>query len=136
MNLFARGAAGLNLSPMERAVLRFCEGLIVSALITALPVIAQLLASELNAGAVDWRQTGTLAVACVAFAFLMALSKWAKAHADQPLAAPLGDLAAQAANAVASAGGLSSEVKSELSPDGQPNTPDSGPLGNPIMPGS
>lgn len=132
MSIFSRAAAGLSLSPAARALLRLIDGLIVAALVTALPVIAQLLANRLDAGAVDWRQMATLALASLAFAFLMALAKYAKAQGDAPLA----DVATHVADSVAAVGGLSSEVKSELSPDGQPNTPDSGPLGNPIVPGS
>lgn len=127
LSIFRAAAAGANLSPAARAFLRFVDGLAVAAIVAALPVVAQLLAGQLDTGAVNWAQVGTIAVCGVAFAFLMALAKWARAHGDAPLA----DVVTQVADAVAGAGGLSNDVKQELSAAGLPNTPDPGPLGVP-----
>lgn len=125
MAIFQAAASGANLSPMARAVLRFVEGLVVAALVVVLPVLGQLLATQLNAGAINWTQVGTVALSGFVFALLMALSKWAKAHGDAPLA----DAAQALAGSVANAGGLSSDVVAELDAATLPDTPDAGPLG-------
>jgi hypothetical protein len=65
-NLFARAAQRQTLTPAERALLRLVEGLACTALVAALPILAQ-------------------ALAAAAVAVLLALVKYAKAFGDPPL---------------------------------------------------
>jgi hypothetical protein len=123
--LFAKAAAGASLSPAARAALKFVEGIGAAAFVSALPVVAQMLASQLNAGAVNWTATGQTALACVVMAFLLALAKYYKSHGDAPLAS----VAQQAADSFAKYAALPNDVVAELEASGLPNTADAGALG-------
>lgn len=84
-SLFAKAAQGLPLSPEARALLRLIEGFIVAGFVAALPVAASALSQQ----TIDWQMTGRLALSAFLVAVLMAVSKYFKAHADQPLALPI-----------------------------------------------
>jgi hypothetical protein len=79
--LFGRARAYAPLTPAERAVLRLLEGLACTALVAALPIVAQALAH----GAVNWPDVGRAALAAGAVAVLLALAKYARAHGDPAL---------------------------------------------------
>jgi hypothetical protein len=131
LSIFQLAKAGAPLSPIARAVLRFVDAVVASTLVVALPVISQLLASGLNAGAVDWRSMGTLALGCLGVALALSVAKWAKAHLDPTTAALVGSAATGAAGAIARATGLSNDVKDELDPSHLPDTPVGPALGSP-----
>jgi hypothetical protein len=80
-NLFARAAQRQTLTPAERALLRLVEGLAATALVAALPIVAQALSD----GAMDWGNVARTALAAAAVAVLLALVKYAKAFGDPPL---------------------------------------------------
>jgi hypothetical protein len=93
MNMFAKANAGMSLSPLQRAILRFVEGAIVATAVSMLPALSAALANQ----APDWASVGKTALATFAVVVLLAMSKWAKAHGD----APLGQLATDATVIVA-----------------------------------
>lgn len=80
-SLFARASAGLTLTPWERAVLRFLEGLAASALMAGVTAIAPYMAGQ----AIDWRKVLSVFVTAAFMAVLLALKKYAKAFGDAPL---------------------------------------------------
>ena len=82
-NLVQRAQRYEALTPSERAILKLAEGLICSAVVAALPVIAQ----ALGQGGVHWSDALHTALAAASVAALLALSKYAKAHGDPPPAA-------------------------------------------------
>lgn len=97
--VFQRAAMYHPLSPVERALLRLVEGLVCTALVAALPLVADALA----AGAVNWGQVGRAALAAGAVAVLLALSKYARAQGDPAL----GDALAQTGAVIAHDAGIS-----------------------------
>jgi hypothetical protein len=103
-NLFARAAQRESLTPAERALLRLAEGLAATALVAALPIVAQALSD----GALDWGSVARTALAASAVAVLLALVKYARAFGDPPL-----DGAGVAVSGVASEPG-----QSDLAGDG------------------
>ena len=80
-NLFARAAQRQTLTPAERALLRLAEGLTATALVAALPIVAQALSD----GTLDWGNVARTALAAAAVAVLLALGKYARAFGDPPL---------------------------------------------------
>jgi hypothetical protein len=79
-NVFARAAQRQMLTPAERALLRLVEGLAATALVAALPIVAQALSD----GALDWGNVMRTALAAGAVAVLLALVKYARAFGDPP----------------------------------------------------
>lgn len=107
-NLFVRAAQRQTLTPAERALLRLFEGLVATALVAALPIVAQALAE----GTLDWGNVARTALAAAAVAVLLALVKYARAFGDPPLDTPLagaGDV---------SPGGVVEPRQSDLAGDG------------------
>ena len=98
MSIFAKSAAGLNLTPGERAALKLVQGFILAGIVAALPVLAQLLAAQ----TVNWADVARLAGGTFATAVLMAVAKWFSAQGDAPLAI----VAENAATQIAVAAGL------------------------------
>ncbi len=80
-NLFARAAQRETLTPAERALLRLAEGLAATALVAALPIVAQALSD----GALDWGNVARTALAAAAVAVLLALVKYARGFGAPPL---------------------------------------------------
>lgn len=80
-NLFVRAAQRQTLTPAERALLRLVEGLAATALVAALPIMAQ----ALSQGALNWGDVARTALAAAAVAVLLALVKYARAFGDPPL---------------------------------------------------
>jgi hypothetical protein len=78
MNLFDRAYAGMSLTPLERAILRFLEGVAVATIISVSPAVSAALASE----SPDWGAVLHTALATFSMVVLMAAVKWAKAHGD------------------------------------------------------
>jgi len=79
--LMQRARAYAALTPGERALLRLIEGLLATALVAALPILADALARQ----SVNWGDVGRAALAAGATAALLALSKYLKAQGDPPL---------------------------------------------------
>lgn len=80
-SIFSRAHLHANLTPAERALLKLIEGLACAALVAALPILSSALAN----GPVNWPDVVRAALAAAAVAVLLALSKYAKAHADPAL---------------------------------------------------
>jgi hypothetical protein len=76
------------LTPGERAFLRLIEGLVCTALVAALPVVADALGSA----GVNWTDVGRAALAAAAVAVLLALAKYARAQGDPALGDALDEL--------------------------------------------
>ena len=83
MNLFTKARAGLNLTPAERAQLKFVEALAVAGVVAALPVLADALSTH---GAIVWADVLHTGLATGAVAVILALVKYLKAQGDSPLA--------------------------------------------------
>lgn len=81
MSIFGKARAGENLSPAARSFLRLLEGLLITAIVAALPVVSD----ALSRGAVDWADVGRAALAAGTTAVGLAILKYAKAHGDAPL---------------------------------------------------
>jgi hypothetical protein len=131
LNVFQLAKAGAPLPPIARAFLRFVDAVVASTLVVALPIVAQLLAHRLDAGAVDWGQMATLALGCLGVALALSVAKWAKAHLDPTTAALVSAGATQVAGAIASRTGLTSDVVDELDAAALPDTPEPPALGAP-----
>ncbi len=82
-SLLRRARAYASLTPGERALLKLLEGLACAALVAALPTISTALAT----GSVNWAGVARTALAASTVAVLLALAKYAKAHADPALGA-------------------------------------------------
>lgn len=89
MTIFGKARAGENLSPAARSFLRLVEGLAATAIVAALPVVSD----ALSRGVVDWADVGRAALAAASTAVLLAVLKYAKAHADAPLPPSLASVA-------------------------------------------
>jgi hypothetical protein len=107
-NLYSRAASYQPLTPFERALLRLVEGLICTALVAALPIVADALAST----SIDWGNVLRAALAAGAVAMLLALVKYARAHADPVLTDALDELvAALSANLAATSRNPADDTK-------------------------
>ena len=80
-NMIQRAQAYGPLTPGERAVLRLAEGLACTALVAALPIVADALSRQ----GVNWGDVGRAALAAGVTAALLALSKYLRAQGDPPL---------------------------------------------------
>jgi hypothetical protein len=78
---FIRAAAGLSLTPFERAALRFLEGLGASALLAGLVAIQPYLSGT----SVDWANVAHVFLAAAVSTTFLALLKYARAFGDAPL---------------------------------------------------
>jgi len=85
MMLFWRAFVGVNLTPHERALLRFVEGLVGACIIAASTAGVQYLATSTVNGPFVLK----LFVGTVLLAAWQAGIKYMRAHADLPLSAPL-----------------------------------------------
>lgn len=92
----------MNLSPAARAFLKLVEGFVLAGFATALPVVAPLLAAQ----SINWHLVIETGAGAFGVAFLMAVSKFYKAHGDAPLAT----LAADAAQVVENKAGVGGPV--------------------------
>ena len=81
IGLLTRARNNVSLTPAERALLKLVEGLVCTALVAALPIVAD----ALGHGAVNWADAGRAALAAGATAALLALIKYFKAYGDPPL---------------------------------------------------
>lgn len=97
-SLFSRARANKNLSPIERAILRLSEGLGMTALVAALPVVADALSSS---GTIIWGDVLHTALAAATVAVLLALLKYGKSLKDNPLVQAAEPLLENAAHNVA-----------------------------------
>ncbi len=80
-DVMRRALAYQGLTPGERAVLRLVEGLACTALVAALPIVADALSRQ----SVNWGDVGRAALAAGVTAALLALSKYLRAQGDPPL---------------------------------------------------
>ena len=87
--MFQRSAAGLSLTPGQRALLRLVEGLVVSAVIAGLQAVMPLLnAAQLDPSAVPWASVAHTFVATVMTALGLSVVKFFKAQGDGPMTTP------------------------------------------------
>lgn len=121
MNLFAAARAGMPLSPGQRAALKAFEAIAYAALVSFFGVIPAI---TNGFTAVNW---GVI-LGALGMAFLVALSKYLKAHGD----APLGDVADLAAQKLADVAGIPNAAKTELEAAGLPDTPTVGDPSQPV----
>jgi len=82
MNLSQKAAAGFNLTPWERSLLKLGQSLLVAFAVAAAPVIADALSSH---GAVDWGATLHNALLLGSMAVASMVVKYFKAQGDSPL---------------------------------------------------
>lgn len=99
MNLFSRAAAGLNLTPGERALLKLLQSFLTAGAIAVLLAAPTFLAVQSGNVALA---TGGVAAAVGAFlhGFLTAWQKYVSAKGDAPLASALGAVDAAAQHAL------------------------------------
>lgn len=121
MNLFQKSAAGLNLTPWQRAALKLIEGLAVAFGIAALPVVADALSTH---AAVDWTATIHNALLLGAAAVAMALLKYAKAQGDSPLLTAVEGVLSNVAASLTAEAGLNQPVQE---PEPTPTPPTDSP---------
>ena len=81
LRIFTQASSHMQLAPSERALLRLAEGLACTALVAALPIVAD----ALSQGNINWGDVGRTALAAGATAALLALIKYCKAFGDPPL---------------------------------------------------
>lgn len=81
MSIFARAFAGQNLTPAERAFLKWIEAVFCAGLVAALPIVAEAMAHR----PVAWGDVLTSALYAFFTAVVLAVLKYAKSHMDQPL---------------------------------------------------
>src|SRR5690242_4732850 len=82
MNLSQKAAAGFNLTPWERSLLKLGQSLLVAFAVAAAPVVADALSSH---GAVDWGATLHNALLLGSMAVASMVVKYFKAQGDSPL---------------------------------------------------
>lgn len=86
MTIFARAASYANLSPLERAFLRFLGALVWGAFIAAGQAALPLLSSPtLDPTTVPWAAVAHTFLATFSMALLLGISKYHSAQADPPL---------------------------------------------------
>lgn len=107
MNLLKSAAAGLNLNPAQRALLKLGEALLIAALVAALPVVADALST--HAG-IDWASTLHNTLLLGAAAVATALVKYCKAQGDSPLLSAVEDVLTNAAASLTHDAGLNEPV--------------------------
>lgn len=83
MSIFARAFAGQNLTPAERAFLKWIEAVFCAGLVAALPIVAEAMAHR----PIAWGDILTSALYAFFTAVVLAVLKYAKAHMDPPLTA-------------------------------------------------
>lgn len=81
IGLLTRARNNVSLTPAERALLKLVERMVCTALVAALPIVAD----ALGHGSVNWADVGRAALAAGATAALLALIKYCKAYGDPPL---------------------------------------------------
>ena len=91
VNLFARAAAGLNLTPGERAFLKFLSGVGISAGMAAATAAISLVSS--HGGAVDVKSVAIVGGVAFATSAIAALKKYATANFESLLGTTVGQLA-------------------------------------------
>ena len=110
-DLYARARANLALTPGERALLKLIDGLLVAAVVAALPVVS----GALGHAGVQWSEVARTALAAGTVAALLALAKYLKAHGDPALGDALIGVAANLAPASATTG-----ATTPVAPSSQP----------------
>ena len=86
-SIFTRSRLYANLSPGERAFLRFCAVLAGGALLSGVQAAAPLL-STMDPGRVPWASVGHTFLAAFALAVWLGIGKYRSAQGDPPLPTP------------------------------------------------
>lgn len=84
MNVFRRASMQLNLSPAERAVLRFVELIVVAACVAGLQAISPLLAG-VDLAYIPWQRILHTFLAAASAAAIASVLKYFKSWRDAPL---------------------------------------------------
>lgn len=82
--MFARAAAYANLSPFERAILRFLGGLFWSCVVAGLQAVMPLLSAG-SVAAIPWASVLHTFISAALVAGMLGISKYHKAQGDPPL---------------------------------------------------
>ena len=82
LDIFRRSRQYLPLTPKERAILKFVQGLIVSAITAALFAVGQLILSK---GSISWQELWTVAAVAATVTVFNALIKYLTAKGDPAL---------------------------------------------------
>jgi len=137
VNIFQRAAAGLNLTPGERAVLKLAQGFALSG------VVAVVLAAPAYISYQDGQPTlaaGALSIVLGSFihAFLAAWGKYTSAKGDAPLATAIGAADVAIQDIIARYGGMPNSSGGKPGPDAAPTPvmPAALPVGDPTAPAS
>lgn len=115
MKVFADARAGLPLSPAQRAFLKLLEGFAAAAFVAILPLLSQMLAGQ-SFASINWAQDLKTGAGAFVVAFLLAASKYYKAHGD----AAIGSALDTAASDVSKFAGLPNDLKIEPPVSGAP----------------
>jgi hypothetical protein len=83
-NVFARSWKGLNLSPGERALMKFSEGILITAVGAGVAVAYQQLAT----GSIDISKIGLVAGGAAGLTVFNTIKKYTASQSDVPLPAP------------------------------------------------
>lgn len=119
MNIFQRAAAGLNLTPGERALVKLAQGFALSgvvAVLMAAPAYVSYQAGQptLAAGAVS------IALGAFVHAFLAAWAKYTSAKGDAPLASALTSADVTLQDIITRYGGMPNSSGGKPGPDVAP----------------
>ena len=101
LTLFQRAKNYQPLAPHERAVLKFLQGLLITAGVAALTATVELI---LNKGTVTWQEIGKAAAVAAIVAVANALIKYFSAKGDPELAKILKPVEAVAVSKIEQAG--------------------------------
>lgn len=80
MNIFSKAAAGVTLTPAERAALKLVIGIVITALFAGGDAIVQYLTSPHDT--IDWNKVITVGVIAFVSSLAFALHKYITAHGD------------------------------------------------------
>lgn len=124
MNIFQKAQQGLNLTPGQRAFLKLVDGLVIAAILAAIPIVGSAVSTRLREGNIDWTAIALFALGTFGSAFAAAVVKYCKAHMDNPLAVVVGQAAQSVEDRLTAQFGLNEPVI-EASVD-EPPPPDDG----------
>ena len=109
MTIFSKAAKGLNLTPGERALLKALKGLVVSALIAALPILQ----AATTASNVNWLDVARVFAVAFATSLVFAVVKFVQANYDSPLVETIAPIVDQGLANARQAAGIPNDVKIE-----------------------
>lgn len=100
MNLFEKAAAGLNLTPGERATLKLLQSFLGAGVVSLLLAVPAVLSAKAGDPSITVASVGVMVGAFV-HGVLMAWQKYVSAKGDTPLSGAIGAIDSAAAKAIA-----------------------------------